>query len=45
VIPLVGRLLGAVSAGGVFKLRSAAVLGMEHPENPERRLGIAYGTP
>lgn len=45
VIPLVGRLLGAVSAGGVFELRGAAVLGMEHPENPERKLGIAYGTP
>lgn len=45
VIPLVGRLLGAVSAGGVFQLRGAAVLGMEHPENPERKLGINYGTP
>jgi hypothetical protein len=45
VIPLVGRLLGAVSAGGVFQLRGVAVLGMEHPENPERKLGIAYGTP
>lgn len=45
VIPLVGRLLGAVSAGGVFWLRGSAALGMEHPENPERKLGIAYGTP
>lgn len=45
VMPLVGRLLGALSAGGVFRLRGVAVLGMEHPENPERKLGIAYGTP
>jgi Flp pilus assembly protein TadG len=45
VIPLVGRLLGAASAGGVFQIRGTAVLGMEHPENPERKLGIAYGTP
>jgi hypothetical protein len=45
VIPLVGRLLGAASAGGVFQLRGVAMLGMEHPENPERKLGIAYGTP
>ncbi len=45
VIPLVGRLLGAVSVGGSFQLRGVAVLGIEHPENPERKLGITYGTP
>lgn len=44
-MPVVGRLLGALSAGGVFQLRGTAVLGVEHPENPERRLGIAYGKP
>lgn len=44
-IPLVGRMFDALSPGGVFELHGKAVLPMEHPENPERKLGISYGTP
>lgn len=44
-IPLVGRMFDALSPGGVFELHGKAVLPMEHPENPERELGISYGTP